>query len=92
MIEFRTTHQGLAALLKYAAIPHIRTEKENGERGIRAVFVFADPDRQAAELHREFFSPEGISVSDARLLLLAEFEIRKTIANAFADGIWKSDS
>lgn len=92
MVEYATRHQGLAALLRYASIPHIRTEKEHGERGFRAVFVFDDSDRQCEGLKLEFFSPEGIAVSDARVLLLSEFEIRKTIANAFADGVWKNEN
>jgi hypothetical protein len=89
MMNYSTTHQSLAAFLRYGLgdDAHLTTTRDGDERTV--TFRFDDPDGRCSEMAKSFFSGEGAAISDARVLLEVSREVRNTITCAIKTGRWE---
>jgi hypothetical protein len=90
-MNYITTHQSLAAFLRYALgdDAHTMTEQDGDRRTIS--FTFDDPGERCSEIAKGFFAKAGAPVTDARVLLDVSRDVRKTITTAIKVGTWRNE-
>jgi len=87
-MPYCTTNLGLASFLRYALgdEAHFSTTREADGRTI--TFRFSDDKGRCSDLATGYFSKRGVPVTDARLLLEASRDIRRTSTVAIKAGRW----